>query len=97
MKVTNINGTSDHDCSCGSWLKHWENYNYLGQKRPLICPACGSPFVEVGAHVQKHASADEKWYIVPLCKGCNNKPRDSILDIGICALAPASKESTCGY
>ena len=22
MKVTNINGTSEYDCSCSSWIKH---------------------------------------------------------------------------
>ena len=97
MKVTNINGTSEYDCSCGSWLKHWEKFNSTGQSKPYLCPACGSPFVEVGAHVQKFGSFDNKWYIVPLCKACNNKSNSTILDIGACALAPASRASTCGY
>ena len=97
MKVTNINGTSDNTCLCGSWLKHWENYNSAGQSKPILCPACGIHLVEVGAHVQKYNSSDEKWYIVPLCKSCNNKSSNTILDVGSCALAPASRASTCGY
>ena len=97
MKVTNINGTSEYDCSCGSWLKHWEKFNSAGQSKPYLCPACGSPFVEVGAHVQKFGSFDDKWYIVPLCKACNNKSSSTILDIGNCSLAPASRALTCGY
>lgn len=62
MKVTNINGTSENSCSCGSWLKHWENFNKTGQKSPNICPACNSSYVEVGAHVQKYGSPDKSWY-----------------------------------
>jgi hypothetical protein len=26
-KIKNINGTSDNDCSCGSWMKHWEKFS----------------------------------------------------------------------
>ena len=54
MKVTNLNGTSDNACSCGSWLKHWERFNYARQSKPTICPACGRNFTEVGAHVKKY-------------------------------------------
>lgn len=95
MKVTNINGTSDNSCSCGSWLKHWRNYNFARQNIPGICPACGQSQVEVGAHVQKYASTDTKWYIVPLCRSCNNKSSNMILDIGNCPLALANKALTC--
>jgi hypothetical protein len=24
MKVKNVKGTSNNNCSCTSWLKHWE-------------------------------------------------------------------------
>lgn len=96
MKVTNINGTSEYSCSCGSWLKHWENFNKTGQKSPNICPACNSSYVEVGAHVQIYGSPDKSWYIVPLCKKCNNKSSYEVLDIGNCPLAPANKSTTCG-
>ncbi len=27
MKIKNINGTSQAKCSCGSWLKHWQNFS----------------------------------------------------------------------
>ena len=97
MKVTNLNGTSDNACSCGSWLKHWERFNYARQSKPTICPACGRNFTEVGAHVKKYQSDDLDWYIVPLCKSCNNQSSSTVLDIGNCSLAPASRFSTCGY
>lgn len=96
MKVTNINGTSDNICSCGSWLKHWKKYNMAGQNIPYICPACGQNLTEVGAHVKKYNSSDDSWYIVPLCKSCNNKSSSAVLEIGNCALASANKSETCG-
>lgn len=95
MKVTNINGTSDNDCSCGSWLKHWDKFNTKGSKRPSQCPACGAWSVDDGAHVQKYGSTDQSWYIVPLCHSCNMKAKSTVLDIGDCALAPANKSLTC--
>ena len=97
LKVVNLNGSSDKSCSCGSWLKHWENYNSKGQRVPYLCPSCGLAKVEVGAHVRKYGSLDNDTYIVPLCKGCNNQSSSISLDIGDCALAPASRANTCGY
>jgi hypothetical protein len=96
MKVTNLNGTSDNTCSCGSWLKHWEKYNSAGSRIPSRCPACGKGTPDVGAHVQKYNSTDNAWYIVPLCYSCNKKTSSDVLDIGDCALAPANKSLTCG-
>lgn len=48
-KVKNINGKSDHDCKCGSWLKHWLKYseqtaNWCSEK------SCSNKDL-VGAHV----------------------------------------------
>ncbi len=95
MIVTNINGTSDNSCSCGSWLRHWLKFNTGRQSIPTICPACKNNRVEVGAHVQKSESTDKSWYIVPLCKACNGKSADTKLDIGKCSLASANKSLTC--
>lgn len=95
MRVTNLNGTSDKDCSCGSWLRHWALFNTKGQKLPKLCPACKQKLAEVGAHVQKADSDRNDWYIVPLCKGCNNQSSDVVFDIGDCALASANKAKTC--
>ena len=66
MKVKNINGTSQTTCSCGSWIKHWENFSR--QTKPHYCPADGCMNTGlVGAHVQKAGSSDKRWYIYPLC------------------------------
>ena len=39
-------------------------------------PLCKKPITKdnpiVGAHVQKVASTDENYYIVPLCRSCNS-------------------------
>ena len=72
--VKNLNGTSGKTCSCpgcSSWLEHWERKT--GQ-RALLCAACGcTNFAEVGGHVIKKDGNDFSHYIVPLCKGCNNR------------------------
>lgn len=65
MKVKNINGTSDNECTCGSWLEHWKKFS--GQPVPILCPEerCNIK-PEVGAFVQKDSATDNSWYIVPL-------------------------------
>ena len=95
MKVTNINGTSDNTCSCGSWLEHWKNFS--NQSLPSYCPekSCTKK-PEVGAHIQKDSIFDKSWYIVPLCKDCNAKTGGS-LEIGdSIALVSANVSETCG-
>lgn len=92
--VRNVNNTSQKDCPCGSWLKHWLRFSK--QSRPEQCPAflCENA-VEVGAHVQAEDTADESWYIIPLCTNCNNQKGESlIVDAGV-ALVPANKKKTC--
>lgn len=69
--VKNLNGTSGKTCSCpgcSSWLGHWERKT---GRRALFCAACTNS-AEVGGHVKK-AGDDYSHYIVPLCKGCNNR------------------------
>ena len=71
MKVRNLNGTSQNDCSCGSWLKHWEKHSH---KKADLCSAYGCMHKATkGGHVQKEDPADMHWYIVPLCDSCNNR------------------------
>jgi hypothetical protein len=91
MKVTNINGTSDNTCKCGSWLKHWEKYSGISV---TYCSetSCLSKDI-VGAHVQKADSDDKNWYIVPLCKTHNASDKD--LDIGSTKLISANTSETC--
>jgi len=94
MKVTNINGTSDNTCKCGSWLEHWKKYS--GQSLPEFCPVedCFEE-PEVGAHVQKNSLTDKSWYIIPLCKTHNGKQGQS-LEVDVVKLAPANVKETCG-
>lgn len=64
-KVENINGTSDTECKCGSWIQHWKNFSI---QTATYCSeeSCIETDLE-GAHVQKANSTDQSWYIVPLC------------------------------
>lgn len=70
--VRNINGTSNRKPKgFNSWKDFWEHYK---NEEFFICSnrRCLN-LAEVGAHVQKVGSSSSKeWYIVPLCKSCNN-------------------------
>lgn len=93
MKVKNINGTSQHKCACGSWLKHWHRFS--GQSA-TICRAKGCTRNDlVGAHVQKNVTYDYSWYIVPFC----NKHNKSSLKVELVngtKLIEARKTTNCG-
>lgn len=73
MLVHNIKGTSDRKPYgiYDSWLDFWEK-----QKDDISvfcsCKDCNE-ISEVGGHVQKHGNdTEDYWYIVQLCKKCNN-------------------------
>ena len=74
VRVKSLQGTEDNSCKCcGSWRKHWSIHN--GGVPALWCRGCGVLMPEkdlVGGHVFKVNSTDHKWYVVPLCKSCNN-------------------------
>lgn len=93
MKVKNINGTSDATCKCGSWLNHWKKFS--GQSAPTSCPAAGCRNTDlVGAHVQRESSADNNWYIYPLCSAHNVS--GGTLDVSeLFKLVWANKAETC--
>ena len=94
MKITNINGTSDTNCKCGSWLNH--QINYSGQTLPPTCPVLGCyKKPELGAHVQKANSSDRKWYIIPLCTS-HNSASGTLEVIDSIKLVSANKNETCG-
>lgn len=95
MKIKNISGTSQNDCPCGTWIKHWEKFS--GQTTPF-CQVNGcvnrNP---VGAHVQKGGtSTDQNWYIYPLCKAHNNKDSGELDVSDSYELVRANVEKTCG-
>lgn len=71
--VRNINGTSDRKpIGFDSWKEFWESMK--GESFLFCSNRRCIKVAEVGAHVQKAGlGASKEWYIVPLCKGCNNK------------------------
>jgi len=93
MKIRNINGTSDNNCSCGSWIAHWKKFS--GQSTDY-CQATGCLKKDlVGAHVQKGGtSTDQKWYIYPLC-GDHNKHKGELDVSDSYALVSANRKETC--
>jgi hypothetical protein len=95
MKVTNINGTTDSDCKCGSWLEHWKKFG--GQRLPMNCPerSCRNQ-PEAGAHVQLEGSTDSKWYIIPLCNAHGAETGKTLEVSDGMELASANVDETCG-
>jgi len=93
MKVKNINGTSQNNCKCGSWLDHWKNFS--GQQIPKFCSEKNCTEKQIlGAHVQKDSSTDRSWYIVPLCNGHNGKAASLEISDSV-ALVSANVSETC--
>lgn len=93
MKVKNINGTSQNRCKCGSWLQHWKKFSGQTATR---CRAKGCSRTDLsGAHVQKAASYDNNWYIVPFCTAHNHTIGQVELVDGT-VLVSANKSKICG-
>ena len=82
-KVKNVNGSSRFVSPAGynTWLDYWEAKS---GKTACVCSTTSCyQFGRsnlVGAHVQKVNSTDNKWYIVPLCRGCNNRTGEFYVD-----------------
>ena len=93
MKVKNINGTSGNSCKCVSWLKHWEKFS--GEKAGTCVELTCMENATVGAHVQKHGSKDNNWYITPLCQKHNKQTYEMELP-GSSTLVSANVSETCG-
>lgn len=95
MIVQNINGTSDNDCNCGGWLKHWQKFS--GQ----VVGACSESScllpAEVGAHVQSGSLlGNNDWYILPMCQRHNMRAAKMKIKEGIKPVS-ANKSKTCEY
>lgn len=93
--VININATSGHECRCGSWLSHWQNFS--GQ-RVLVCSEinCTDAATD-GAHVQVRSGLlgdNNKWYIVPFCRTHNLSKVPLVIRDNI-ALVSANRQETC--
>ncbi len=92
MKIKNINRASQHDCACGSWLRHWEEFS--GQ-RISYCPVFGCLNRDlVGAHVQVAADPEGRWFVYPLCQTHSQSPGElAVSDTYF--LVSANKRHTC--
>ncbi len=83
VKVKNVNGSGRFENPKGynTWLDYWENQS---GKTAWRCSATDCHKIGrinlVGAHVCKVSSYDARWYIVPLCKGCNNRTDEFYVD-----------------
>jgi len=90
MIVTNVAGTAQASCCCGSWLNHWEK---LSGQATMFCVerTCTSKDL-VGAHVQR--LGDSAWYIIPLCNK-HNQTASSIDVLDSTAFVSANKATTC--
>ena len=104
MRVKNVPGTGDLECNCESWKQHWWNYSGQALSRllgtDLECKRIGCSANEGtsaidGAHIQMVDSGDQKWYIVPLCRECNQS-HDEFEIPDNTPLAPADVTKTCG-
>lgn len=72
MLVHNIKGTSNRNPKgYESWIRFWLDNKTCGTT--TLCACCNKESWEVGGHVQEHGNhTRDYWYIVPLCKKCNN-------------------------
>ena len=79
--VRNINGTVMYKPrGYNSWKDFWETKKGEPFRLCSNCQ-CYHNIAEVGAHVQKASyGASNEWYIVPLCKPCNNKSETFYVD-----------------
>lgn len=86
---SNVIGSSNRTCLCGSWKKHWEKYCKYAW--PLFCSVKGcTGIAEVGAHVQHPLGTSN--YIVPMCKSCNQLEGTFSLKEGTTLI----RENICG-
>lgn len=83
IKVKNVNGSSRYVSPQGydTWLDYWE---VKSGKTAWMCSATNCHKLGrsklVGAHVRKVDSTDNCWYIVPLCRECNNRNDEFYVD-----------------
>lgn len=82
-KIKNVNGSSRFASPAGydTWLDYWEDKSGKSAWRcsATNCHKFGRSNL-VGAHVQKVNGYDHSWYIVPLCRSCNNRTDEFYVD-----------------
>jgi len=96
MKIKNLNNTTDNDCKCNSWLDHWLKFSDKSSL-PKSCGIGGcSAKPDVGAHVKKVDSVDNKWYILPVCYSHNARKNEEFEKKNDVELVIADVTKTCG-
>ena len=81
-KVKNLRGTSDNPPrNSKTWLEHWKDHavKHAGYCHASDCHEFGRENL-VGAHVIRCDSPDRTWYIVPLCRGCNQRTDEFMVE-----------------
>ena len=92
-RVKNIKGTAGKTCYCDTWIDHWYNHG-SANRFPKVCSTVGCNNKDlVGAHVRRYDAIDDRHYIVPLCRSCNQS--ENILDVRA-ELVSANVAMTCG-
>lgn len=94
---SNVEGSADYKCGCGSWREHWENFS--DEDWPDLCSVIGC-FEEasVGAHIQQRNSESGKnpTFIAPFCEKCNGKsPKTRFNLMPDTVLVSANQSKTC--
>lgn len=89
--VHNKANTANLNCSCGSWLSHWEAF-HQGKSEFCSFYGCFSTDLE-GAHVHLIPD-DNQVYIIPLCHAHNMTEGDMRFYEDV-ELVSANKQETC--
>ncbi len=71
MRVTNLNASRPIVDVSTAWLAYWEKMRGQNAYLCSVKECINRP--SVGGLVQKKGQVDDSWYVVPLCKDCNNK------------------------
>lgn len=97
MKVTILNISPGHICTCGSWLEHWNKFSKFGFMTDYCSVLdCKEPH-KIGGHVQIAGSSNIHGYLIPLCH-LHNRAYGHTFDIyNTIELVPADISNTCGY
>lgn len=99
ITMKNLNGTSDKNCSCGSWLGHWKKFAKTSTTPKCHVQGCESQ-AEIGAHVilpnMKNESLRKLNYIAPMCKSHNGQPDTEFKSKPDSVFVSANKALTCG-
>ncbi len=99
VTMKNLNGTSDKDCKCGSWLDHWKVFTKVSSTPTCHVAGCNS-LAEVGAHVILPKLDNEALrklnYIAPMCKSHNGQPDTEFRSKPDSIFVSANRALTCG-